>query len=385
MPSKARDSRVDLVRGLSLLFIFVDHIPYNLLSQVTLHNFGFCDAAELFVILAGFSATTAYTRVFERDGLRVGLAKVLFRCLKIYGVQVLLLMLTWVLVDEWTRYHGMQSLILGPMLRDGWRGAMRGVTLRALPAYLDILPLYIVLLATFPLIRFGMQRSASATVGASVLIYAAANVFRWNLPNVVDLADAAHWYFDPFTWQLVFVLGCWLAATTRRRLPIITSPPPLLVAACWTYALLAFLALDAWKLWPSPFGPDFSATSPTLSIFGNEPKTFVSPWRLMNVLAWTYLVLTSRRMIGLAEARVLRPVVACGRHSLDIFAVGCVLALFGRLIFRTYGVTMSTQVLVNAIGLGTMLVLGVVLDRRRTARAGGGHGRGCADASGAVE
>jgi hypothetical protein len=36
--------------------IFVDHIPGNVLSLVTLHNFGFSDAAEVFVLLAGIDA-----------------------------------------------------------------------------------------------------------------------------------------------------------------------------------------------------------------------------------------------------------------------------------------------------------------------------------------
>ena len=361
-----RDARVDLMRGLALLSIFVDHIPQNRLADYTLHNFGLCDAAELFVILAGFSSSSAYTRVFERDGLRVGLVRVFRRCLQIYGVQVGLLLCTWVAVSLWQNFYGTDSLILGPMLRDGWKGAVRGIELRALPAYLDILPLYIVLLAAFPVIRFGFARSPAGTVAASFLLYAATNLFGWNLPNVVNRAEAAHWYFDPFTWQFVFVLGCWLAGATRRRLPIITSPPPWLLGLCWLYALGVFVAIDAWRLWPLPFGLDVNGLAPAITVLGNEPKTFVSPWRLFNVLAWTYLALTSPGMIGVARWQVLAPVAACGRHSLPIFGAGCVLALFGRLVFRSYDVTALSQTLVNATGLLTMLALALVLDRTRS-------------------
>ena len=336
---------------MALLSIFVDHIPKNRLADFTLHNFGLCDAAELFVILAGFSASSAYTRVFERAGLRVGLVKVFSRCLQIYGVQVALLLCTLLFVSLWQQIYGMESLILGPMLRDGWKGAMRGIVLKALPAYLDILPLYIVLLGIFPFIRFGMARSATATVAASFLIYAGANLFQWNLPNVVDRADVAHWYFDPFTWQLVFVLGCWLATATRRRWRVIAAPPRWLIAACWVYALGAFVAVDAWKLWPTPFGIDLNGLSPAITVLGNEPKTYVSPWRLLNVLSWTYLVLTSPAAMAVSRWRLFGPVAACGRHSLQVFAAGCVLALFGRLAFRSYEVTALSQTLVNAVGL----------------------------------
>jgi hypothetical protein len=48
----SRDSRVDALRGIALIMIFIDHLPSNPLSLVTLHSFGFCDAAELFVLPA---------------------------------------------------------------------------------------------------------------------------------------------------------------------------------------------------------------------------------------------------------------------------------------------------------------------------------------------
>jgi hypothetical protein len=39
-PVRQRDLRVDLFRGLALIFIFVDHIQENVLQYVTLQNFG---------------------------------------------------------------------------------------------------------------------------------------------------------------------------------------------------------------------------------------------------------------------------------------------------------------------------------------------------------
>lgn len=381
LTSSARDPRVDVLRGLSLLSIFVDHIPQNWLADFTLHNFGFSDAAEIFVLLAGFSATHAYNSVFERHGLRVGLTKVFLRCLRIYGVQVALLLATMLLVGVWERVYGMQSIIVGPMLRDGWHGALRGVSLQALPAYLDILPLYILLLAVFPVIRFGMARSVAATLSASVALYGAANVLHWNLRNVVDTADRAHWYFDPFTWQVLFVLGAAMAIATRQGRPIMVRPAPALLTLCWLYAVGAFLVLDAWKLWPAPLPGDFYGTSPLLGIFGNEPKTYVSPWRLANVLAIVYLILTSTRMTNWARWPALQPLVACGRHSLPIFTLGCILALVGRLIFRTAGVTVTAQVVVNVVGLGAMLMVAIALDARKAGRVRRPTGEMTPDAS----
>jgi hypothetical protein len=41
-----RDFRIDLLRGLSLWLIFLDHIPETYLNHLTPKNFGFSDAAE---------------------------------------------------------------------------------------------------------------------------------------------------------------------------------------------------------------------------------------------------------------------------------------------------------------------------------------------------
>src|SRR5262249_49718872 len=66
-PSK-RDRRIDVLRGFALLTIFIDHLTGNFLGTLTLRNFAFCDAAELFVLLAGLSSTMAYGGTFEREG-----------------------------------------------------------------------------------------------------------------------------------------------------------------------------------------------------------------------------------------------------------------------------------------------------------------------------
>src|SRR5271157_4567930 len=93
----ARDSRVDALRGIALLMIFIDHVPGNVLSLVTLRNFGFADSAELFVLLAGFASMVAYGGSFDRNGVLHGLRRVLMRCLRLYLFQALLLaaVLVW--------------------------------------------------------------------------------------------------------------------------------------------------------------------------------------------------------------------------------------------------------------------------------------------------
>ena len=356
LPSR-RDLRVDLIRGAALLMIFVDHLPANSLGNLTLRNFGFADAAELFVIFAGFSATIAYGRVFARDGLKAGLYKVFGRCAKLYGVQVALLLATFAVVKVWTLTYNYESIIMGPLLRDGVHGAVRGLMLEALPAYLDILPLYLVLIAVFPLVYFGFRVSRFATILVSLAIYAAANVLHVNLVNTVDTSQVSEWFFNPFAWQLIFVLGAALADWTVRfgRLPRV----PLLVGLCWAYLAFALVVAAPWQLWSNTIGDVLP-----LAVFGNNPKAYLTPWRLLQALAIVYLALTSTGFDRLAASPWVKPIVRCGRHSLEVFALGSLLALFGRLAFKTVGMGWNVQLIVNFIGISAMILLADLRDGR---------------------
>jgi hypothetical protein len=96
-------------------------------------------------------------------------------------------------------------------------------------------------------------------------------------------------------------------------------------------------------------------------------KTHLDALRLLDMLALTYLLLSSARLRTLAASRPLRLLEACGRHSLEVFATGCILALFGRLLFRTFGSELGMQIAVNAVGLTTMCLVGLWLERQRHA------------------
>jgi hypothetical protein len=55
-PPRERDLRLDLFRGLANWAIFLDHIPHEVLSSITTRNYGFSDAADLFVFISGYTA-----------------------------------------------------------------------------------------------------------------------------------------------------------------------------------------------------------------------------------------------------------------------------------------------------------------------------------------
>ena len=46
LKSQGRDLRIDACRGIALWFIFLDHVPNNIGTWLTLRNYGFSDARK---------------------------------------------------------------------------------------------------------------------------------------------------------------------------------------------------------------------------------------------------------------------------------------------------------------------------------------------------
>ena len=351
--SSQRDPRVDVLRGIALVMIFIDHIPGDFLNNVTLRNFGFCDAAEIFVLLAGFASMSAYGKCFDRDGARSGLRRVGLRCVRLYLFQVGLLVATLAIRRTWMTHYGVGEQEIAPILDGGLAGLGRAITLRALPAGLDILPLYIVLLTCFP---FGYAAirllGPGLALAASGLIWAAAKLDP--RLNLFDATSGTGWHFNPFAWQFLFAIGAVLAVVMRAgggTLPRRTW----LVALCWLYLGWAFLEATPWTAWGLPdFGPTRIET---------PDKTGLSPLRLLDVLALGYLVLSSRWLSGFVRRPVFAALEACGKHSLEVFSLGTLLSLIGQLAAQTFGTGLPMQVAVNLVGVASLFGIGLALER----------------------
>jgi hypothetical protein len=350
-----RDARVDALRGVALIMIFIDHVPGNLLGLITLRNFGFSDAAELFVLLAGFSSMVAYGGSFDRDGLTTGLRRVFFRCVRLYVFQAILLLTVLIGVGLWMRTFGVTPSENGaPFVHSGLQGLEHGLTLQALPASLNILPLYIILLALFPLVYGLIRLSPLVAFAASFALWLAVNLDP--SINLTNWLDGNGWFFNPFAWQFLFVLGA-LGVLVMQRHEGDIPRPMWLRLACYGYLGFALIAVAPWAEWGLWDVHPIALDTPD--------KTVLAPLRLLNILAIVILALGSERFRRLAGSPPLRPLVVCGRNSLEVFSLGTMLAMFCRLMFRTFGLTMATQVMANGIGIGLMLVLAYWLEHLR--------------------
>ncbi|MCL2430541.1 MAG: OpgC domain-containing protein, partial [Alphaproteobacteria bacterium] len=88
--ASGRDLRLDLFRGLALWLIFLDHIPSNIVNWITIRNFGFSDATEIFVFISGYTAAFVYGRAMREQGTLVASARILKRAWQVYVAHIFL-------------------------------------------------------------------------------------------------------------------------------------------------------------------------------------------------------------------------------------------------------------------------------------------------------
>src|SRR5262245_28961317 len=87
---RTRDVRLDFFRGLALWFIFLDHLPDNVLSWVSLRWYGFSDATEIFVFISGYTAVIAYSGIMRQSGWPRAAARILGRVWQLYAAHIML-------------------------------------------------------------------------------------------------------------------------------------------------------------------------------------------------------------------------------------------------------------------------------------------------------
>ena len=149
-PASDRDLRLDLFRGIALWLIFLDHIPSNIVSWVTIRNYGFSDATEIFIFISGFTAAFVYGRAMRDRGFIVSGARILKRAWQIYVAHIFLFMIYLAEIAYVARgfnnpLYAEEAGILD-FLQQPDVTIVEALLLKFKPSNMDVLPLYIVLL-----------------------------------------------------------------------------------------------------------------------------------------------------------------------------------------------------------------------------------------------
>src|ERR1700748_402780 len=240
LPPKGRDLRLDLFRGVANWAIFLDHIPDNVVNGITTRNYGFSDAADLFVFISGYTASFVYARMMLERGFIVGATRLTKRVWQLYVAHIILFVIYIVSIGYVALRFSAPEIInefnVAGLVDSAVETLRQGLLLKFKPVNLDVLPLYIVLMGLFPPVLWMMLRQPNATMLNSIALWLSARQFGWNLPAY----PAGVWYFNPFCWQVLFVFGSWCAlGGARRSAGIINSPITLF--ACIAYLVFALV------------------------------------------------------------------------------------------------------------------------------------------------
>src|ERR1700712_1016325 len=210
LPEKGRDLRLDLFRGVANWAIFLDHIPDNVVNWITTRNYGFSDAADLFVFISGYTASFVYARMMMERGFIVGATRLTKRVWQLYIAHIILFVI-YIVAIGYVALRFSDPEIINEFNVAGLAGDQaietlrQGLLLKFKPVNLDVLPLYIVLMGFFPPVLWMILRKPDLTMLASIALWLAARQFCWNLsaypPRTRD--------FNPPCWQGPGAFGAW--------------------------------------------------------------------------------------------------------------------------------------------------------------------------------
>ncbi|WLA61714.1 OpgC domain-containing protein [Bradyrhizobium diazoefficiens] len=350
LPEKGRDLRLDLFRGVANWAIFLDHIPDNVVNWITTRNYGFSDAADLFVFISGYTASFVYARMMLERGFIVGATRLTKRVWQLYVAHIILFVIYIASISYLALRFGDSDMInefnVAGLVDNATETLRQGLFLRFKPLNLDVLPLYIVLMGLFPPVLWFMLRKPDLTMVLSIVLWLATRHFGWNLTAY----PAGQWYFNPYAWQVLFVFGAWCAmGGARRSMTLINSPITLWL--CLGYLLFALVMTMAGRF------PAIGGTFPEwlFSAFNPNDKTNLAPYRFIHFVVIVILVIrfVPKDWPGL-EWKVFDPLIVCGQQSLAVFCVGVFLSFVGHFELSMSSGSLFAQLFVSIAGIAIM-------------------------------
>lgn len=350
LPEKGRDLRLDLFRGVANWAIFLDHIPDNIVNWITTRNYGFSDAADLFVFISGYTATFVYARMMLERGFLVGATRLTKRVWQLYVAHIILFVIYIASISYLALRFGDSEMInefnVAGLVDNATETLRQGLFLRFKPLNLDVLPLYIVLMGLFPPVLWFMLRKPDLTMVVSIVLWLSARHFGWNL----NAYPAGQWYFNPYCWQVLFVFGAWCAMGGARRSGAVINSP-ITLWFCLGYLLFALVMTMASRF------PGLAAVFPEwlFSAFNPNDKTNLAPYRFLHFVVIVIMVIrfVPKDWPGL-EWKVFDPIIVCGQQSLAVFCVGVFLSFVGHFELSMSSGSLFAQLFVSIAGIAIM-------------------------------
>jgi hypothetical protein len=366
-----RDLRVDFFRGLALWMILWGHCLHvtgdaHVALRITGYYWLFSDALEIFIFLSGYAFGIAYGRTYERSGLLICQVKAVNRCWQLYAANAICLVFVLAIVGGFGARNSIAYAHVAPLLDDPGRRLPQFLAMTCLPWLFQILPLYIVMLLPMPLMLAVARRSRVLALAISASIYLAAQLLPWlNYPSYEHAG--ATWFFNPFAWQFLFVLGLILAKHFHEG----RAPLP---RATWmvVLALLVTLSPVFWRVATFMAVRDIAGLGRFVEVLKTvtfpyvQGKGTLGPLRLVHFLAMVYLVAALLpHTLALWRHALARPLIQCGQASLEIYCLGVVLTYAVGVILLPGRTDVATHALLNVAAIVLSVAFAYLLKYRR--------------------
>ena len=327
---------LDLLRGLMLVMMLLTHLPTRF-SEKFSQPFGYVSAAEGFIVLSAFMAGLIHTALADRSGIAAMRRAFFKRVMTVYICHALLLAFLFFVIARLGVALGQPGVInlLGFYLSDPWAALPASVLLIYSPPLLDILPLYVLMLLSSPMVlTAGLRRGwrpificsgalwLCAQFSVSVLLYdmlVAATGLR------VPYSDTGA--FETLAWQLLWVFGLWLGCSTARGSLTQPFPPALLLAA----ASIVVICL----LWRHLVGQVPIAGDGVFLLNRLFDKWRLGPLRLVNFFAMLVLIMHYGERLAARLPRI-GYLEKLGAASLPVFCVHLAMVLLALAVTGEY-------------------------------------------------
>lgn len=375
---RLRDPRLDFYRGIAMFIILTAHIPGNRWTGWIPARFGFSDATEIFVFCSGMASAIAFGGSYGRMGWRLGSARVGYRVWQVFWAHIGLFFFIAMMMAALDTYGGfdksyVSSLNLRHFFNDTMPQLVGLFTLRYVPNYFDILPMYLVVLALMPLMMAMEKIGLWAVAATSLVIWLAANPYVIGLgPDGLALPaepwSERKWFFNPFGWQLLFFTGF---AFMKGWLPKPPVSKPLIALAIGFVVLSA--PFGAWKvfLWVQAWNQDLADTiRPVWSLTKEwRNKSDFGLLRFAHFLSLAYLgwviagdggkrLIASGHSLGARIwALLLKLITKVGQQSLAVFVVSMALARVIGFVLDQTGRAVTTTALANLTGYALIILV----------------------------
>lgn len=328
----ARDQRLDVLRGGLQIFIFVSHIANSFVGGWLIHRaWGLSDSSEQFLFLSRLMLGSVFTLKAARGPAWPAALDIFRRAARLYRTHLTMCLLFFTMLALVS-----VAFIPGELARLGW-GWMLADPLHAIPAmlvmiyepdWMDILPMFVWGMLLLPPFLLAEGRFGAWALLPPVGVYLATQIGWITSPSLtVEIGMG----FDPFAWQLIYLLGAWLgrrALRQGRALPYDAAWAPLATGAAVLVLLLGLYVKLCWHGWLALPAPGFEAD------WVYDKQELAWP-RLVHAMALAWLVgALMPRDAGWLRTRLAEAVAVMGRHSLEVFCLG---------LFLSYGVSSALR------------------------------------------